>query len=268
MSPKTVPVQPAERPDVDLRPLLGPQVLDQGQRPTCATFAASACHEAITARLDLILAQPSPQTASSDDSAGPDEPDRVRSQSAPAVVGHYAPEALWWYCHQRGWASANGLTVPDVIAALRDSGQPGLALWPYDPGLGAQTEDPPAPAEAARPWDRAELVRLRLAQDGVEAALEDNLAAGRPVLVGLQVTDQFYAPDADGRVELPDAKAVVHGGHAVTVVGAATLPGYGRHLLIKNSWGPDWGAGGYAFVPLDYLKRWGIDAAAPATEPV
>jgi hypothetical protein len=233
---------PAETPpDVDLRPYLGPTVLDQGSRPTCATFATSACHEAVTAHRNGV------------DPAAQD----------PTPVEHYAPEAIWWYCTQQGWAGANGLTIPNVMAAVADSGQPFLSAWPYDATLGDGTEDPPAAAEAARPWDRAEFRRLALAHDGVEAGLEATLASGYPVLLGVQVTNEFYSPDAQGRIEVPASRSRGLGGHAITAVGAATLPGWGRHVLIKNSWGEGWGAGGYAFLPFDYLRNYAIDAAEP-----
>jgi len=222
-----------ERDDVDLRPLIGPEVLDQGSRPTCATFAISACHEAVTAHRDGA------------------EPD------------NYAPEAIWWWSLPRGKAGANGMYVADVMEAVGQGGQPPLSTWPYNASLGDGTEDPPPAAEAARPWDTATLERVAIAGDGVEQAIEDVLAAGYPILLGVAVTQGFMSPGAGGRVDAPRPNSYIYGGHAITVVGAVTLPGYGRHLFIKNSWGPGWGAGGYAYVPLAYLAYFGIDAAAP-----
>jgi hypothetical protein len=223
------------RDDIDLRPFVGPDVLDQGSRPTCATFAISACHEAVTAHRDDA------------------EPD------------HYAPEAIWWWSLPRGQAGPNGMYLDDVIEAVGQGGQPPLSTWPYNASLGHGTEDPPPAAEAARPWDTAAFDHLPLANDGVEDALEDCLAAGYPVLLGIQVTDEFTYPDAQGRVEVPSPWSRSQGGHAIACVGAATLPGHGRHVLIKNSWGDRWGAGGYAFLPMAYLARYCFDACAPVT---
>jgi C1A family cysteine protease len=77
----------------------------------------------------------------------------------------------------------------------------------------------------------------------------------------VEVTDQFRAPGPDGIVAIPDVRAASGSYHAVTCVGAATHPVSGRVLLVKNSWGTDWGLGGYCWLPIDYLVGFAVQAA-------
>lgn len=213
------------RKDIDLRSLVGPDVLDQGYRPTCVAFATSVAHEALQTDSDQL-----------------------------------APEALWWQATTAGHTSARGLALANIGPALSGHGQPDLSSWPYNPNLGAGTEVPPAGLQSP-PWRRSRLKPLDLRNDGVESALEDELERLRPVVLIVEVTDQFRAPGPDGIVAIPDVRAASGSYHAVTCVGAATHPVSGRVLLVKNSWGTDWGLGGYCWLPIDYLVGFAVQAA-------
>ncbi len=76
----------------------------------------------------------------------------------------------------------------------------------------------------------------------------------------IEVTDEFDQPGADGQIEVPNITAPAGDYHAVLVVGAATRATYGRCLLVRNSWGDWWGAGGYGWLPMAYLEAFAGEA--------
>ena len=218
--------KPTMRPAVDLRQLVTSPLMSQGARPVCVPFALSHAHEAAASQAN--------------DSA-------------------MAPEAIWWYASTRGHVSANGMLLEHAGDALAISGQPSLTAWPWNPALGAGTEQPPTDLERP-PWQTATLAPLQLAHDGAEDELEDSLAAGRPVVLVVEVTDEFDNATAEGLIDVPDIRSPAGDYHAILVVGAINHPGRGRLLLIRNSWTEYWGAGGYGWLPIDYLIAHAVQA--------
>lgn len=215
------------RPPVDLRDRLPTPVPAQGPRPLCLPFAVGANHEA------------------------------RRSRDGGAVEA-LNPESLWRRCTQQGLTGPDGVLMTDVADALAAVGQASLALWPYNPRLGPGTEEPPA-AAGPEPWLIAQFEEVSLAHDGVEDDLEVRIADGSPVVLVLEVTDAFENPGRDGQIDLPDLRAPAGDYHAVLVVGAATRID-GRSLMIRNSWGEGWGAGGFAWLPVSYLESFAVQA--------
>ena len=104
---------------------------------------------------------------------------------------------------------------------------------------------------------------VSLAHDGVEDAIEVELASSRPVALVLEVTTELESPDGDGEIGIPSVTAAIGDYHAMLVVGAATEPHpLRRRLLVRNTWGPLWGLGGYAWLPMEYLRNFAVDASA------
>ncbi len=212
---------------MDLRHLLPAAVPAQGPRPLCVPFALTAGHEA-------------------------------RRSSAANLTDALAPEALWWTCTQRGQTSAMGLLLEHGAAALTAPGQPFLGDWPYNASLGSGSEPPPASADSV-PWLSAEFCDVPVANDGIEDRIEVTLAAGVPVILILELTNEFEKPDEHGVVAVPDLSAPAGDYHAVLVVGAAHHVA-GRHFLVRNSWGDWWGLGGYCWLPVAYLIDFCVQA--------
>lgn len=222
------------RPPADLRYLVAPPVRHQGPRPLCVPFSIAAAHEATRARL-----------------------------GAPGAE-MLAVEPLWQHCLHNGHAGHNGTTLAAGGDALRVKGQTAEPCWPYNRTLGAGTEPEPAAATQAT-WYTAATVDTALAHDGIEDLIDHALAAGLPLILVIELTQEFEQPTAQGEISLPALAAPVSDYHAVLAIGAATnTGGTSRRLLIRNTWGSGWGAGGYGWLPLDYLIAFAVQAAAIA----
>lgn len=77
------------------------------------------------------------------------------------------------------------------------------------------------------------------------------LAAGLPSMFGFTVYDSI---SNDGWIPFPKEGDKVAGGHAIVAVGYDDQQGNGA-LLIRNSWGTDWGHDGYGWLPYEYVLR-------------
>jgi C1A family cysteine protease len=75
-----------------------------------------------------------------------------------------------------------------------------------------------------------------------------------PVVISMSVYNSFYDLELPGKYELPLPQAYeqIIGGHAVTVVGYDLDQ---KKLIIRNSFGEDWGEKGYFYMPFDYIKN-------------
>lgn len=220
------------RAPIDLRHLLTPDVRAQGPRPLCLPFSTSFAHEAARAT--------------------------VAGDEAEAL----SVEPLWQHCVHVGVAGHEGTTLRAIADAIEHTGQTLEIIWPYNDTLGHGTQPTPAAAGTGT-FNTADLFSVPLAHDGIDDDLEATLTAGLPVVVVVEITSEFENPGADGEIDIPSLSAPVNDYHAVTAVGAATnAAGDSRRLLIRNSWGPGWGAGGYGWLPYDYLVAFAVQAAA------
>jgi hypothetical protein len=220
------------RSPVDLRSLFSSSIRDQGARPLCVPFSIAGAHEA------------------------------TRSRLVTAGAEMLAVEPLWQYCLKNGNTTDSGTTLTAGEEAVRAKGQTAASYWPYNDSLGSGTEPEPAAATDAT-WYTAGIIGMRLAHDGIEQLTELALAGGLPVILVIELTQQFEQPTHQGEIAVPPLNAPDGDYHAVLVVGAATSDdGTSRRLLIRNSWGPGWGAGGHGWLPLDYLIAFARQAAA------
>jgi C1A family cysteine protease len=158
------------------------------------------------------------------------------------------PSRLFIYFNARSMqgtvASDCGTTMRTGVKAVEQYGVCEEADWPYDisqwrtrPGRDCYRR------AAMHKFARGERVPHDINQ--IKAAL----AANRPVAFGFSVYAPFEseAVKASGVLPMPAPTDDFKGGHAVLAVGYE-----GDHLLIRNSWGPAWGLGGYFKMPFAY----------------
>lgn len=141
----------------------------------------------------------------------------------------------------------SGSSLRVGIKTLKNSGVCEESLWPYV--ISKFARKPPincfADAEKHRiaSYHRINSINEMLAC----------LAEGYPFVFGFTVYESFesQAVMETGKVPMPKKKEKAIGGHAVMAVG------YNRtaeRFIVRNSWGKDWGKGGYCTMPFEYLQ--------------
>ena len=165
--------------DVDLRAALGP-ARDQGARPTCLAFAATAAHEADHAGSDFL-----------------------------------STEYLFFGAVRRSHGDrTRGLGKRAVSEALLLDGQPPEPTWPYQPTVPSAKEwKPPA---TCKPLHRAKLEFAPRSVSDVRALVE----AKKPVVLVMQVSHAMYRPAAGAIVKTRPRDKVIPGKHAIVAVGS------------------------------------------------
>lgn len=204
--------------DIDFRADLG-EVRNQGRRPTCLSFASSDAHR------------------------------QRRRYPEPLCI-----EWLFYHVAQRAGTGLHaGTTIPDTRAVLRSLGQPEETVWPY-------SQTPPTETAWRPPSSKPKLLTCGSKDCAAEVhAIADQVDAGVPVVIGMFTSTTFMSPASwqqhGTEVVLgrdPGEPIDSATGHALVVVGRGRLSGE-PILLIRNSWGPHWGADGHAWVYEDYL---------------
>jgi C1A family cysteine protease len=80
------------------------------------------------------------------------------------------------------------------------------------------------------------------------------LSEGYPFVFGFSVYEAFESATMakTGKLNLPKPSEKMMGGHAILAVGYDDAT---KRLLIRNSWGADWGLQGYFTMPYDYAAN-------------
>jgi len=80
------------------------------------------------------------------------------------------------------------------------------------------------------------------------------LAEGYPFVFGFSVYEAFESEEVakTGTLNLPQPGEKQVGGHAVCAVGYDDAT---NRILVRNSWGADWGMQGYFTIPYDYVSN-------------
>lgn len=143
-----------------------------------------------------------------------------------------------------------GAYLHDGVKVLSTHGICREELWPYDPAKITVKPPPEAYADAAtRKIKVYSQVLLRDIQN-----VKKVLAARIPVVFGFMAYEKFESMEAaaTGTVNMPQPGEKCRGGHAVLMVGYDDTT---QRVIVRNSWGPTWGKGGYFTLPYAYITN-------------
>jgi len=120
-------------------------------------------------------------------------------------------------------------------------------IWPYDPSKVFTSPSMMAQRQAAGHRIKA-YYRITETGDALCQAVIDALRANHPVVFGTQVSLAYEQLNSDAPQGPPIGQPLA-GGHAQCILGYIN-----GNFLVKNSWGRNWGANGYAMYRPDYIS--------------
>ena len=142
----------------------------------------------------------------------------------------------------------SGAMIRDGVKSLVKLGACTEKLWPYK--IKKFAAKPPAKCyQEANKHKVTSYHRIIGLQQ-----MRQCLAEGYPFVFGFSVYESFESPEMakSGHLSFPTPDERQLGGHAVMAVG---YDDQAKTMLIRNSWGPDWGINGYFTMPYDYINN-------------
>lgn len=148
--------------------------------------------------------------------------------------------------------SDSGARLRDGIKTLKNDGVCEEKLWPYN--IRKFDTKPPQPCyKAAKEHRITSYYRIKTLRDMLVC-----LGDGFPFVFGFTVYESFESAKVakTGVMYMPKKGERAVGGHAVMAVGYDQKK---KRLLVRNSWGTQWGVKGYFTMPFEYAETLAAD---------
>lgn len=209
--------------DIDLRANCSPP-RHQGRIGSCTAFAATSMFDFVRRKHSMVTWQPSP------------------------LFTYYATRLP-----VSPILADTGASVRDALKSTARDGVSMERIWPYV--IDNYNERPPEEA-----WIVAEkhqtLQYLKL-NDFYKDDWLNCLNDGYPFIFGLNLYTSFFDPIfklLGGYMQDPDREnEKLVGAHCMMAVGYIKNYNEKEYLIVQNSWGTNWGHGGYCYIPLSYI---------------
>lgn len=155
------------------------------------------------------------------------------------------------------WTGDTGAYLRSTMKAMVLFGVPPESYWPYD--VSKYDDEPSAFLYAfGQSYKAIRYYRLdepSMSPGAVLKRVREFLAAGYPSMFGFTV---YNFGNSEGEIAYPGTGDAVKGGHAVVAIGYddnRKIGGKKGALMIRNSWGTEWGKNGYGWLPYAYVEN-------------
>ena len=175
-----------------------------------------------------------------------------------AALPDWSPSRLFIYYGERLLEGTvkqdSGAQIRDGIKYVAANGAPPESLWPY---VVAKFASKPPKTVYSQAVLHKLITYMRVNWSDLNE-VKACLAAGFPIVFGFQVYASMMsqAMAASGLLPMPGPNERCEGGHCVCLCGyddTKAYPGGVGMGLVRNSWGPGWGQGGYFWMPYPYI---------------
>lgn len=169
--------------------------------------------------------------------------DRVEFIDTSRLFIYYNERVIEHTIHEDG-----GAMIRSGIKTLAKQGVCSEKSWPY--AIGKFKKKPGASCyQQALKRRIKQYARLETVDE-----MRTCLADGFPFVFGFAVYEDFESQKVarTGVLNMPDKKQKLIGGHAVMAVGYSDKE---KRFIVRNSWGTNWGMGGYFTIPYAYLDN-------------
>jgi C1A family cysteine protease len=165
-----------------------------------------------------------------------------------------------------GWEGDTGAFLRDTIKAMVLFGVPPESYSPY---ITSNYDDEPSSFCYAFAQNYKSIIYYRLDSPKIKQnillkRIKEMLNAGLPSMFGFSIYSTINTVGQDGKIPFPSKHENRIGGHAVVAVGYDDKVEINNPIdntitkgaiLIRNSWGCDWGKDGYGWLPYKYIDE-------------